>query len=439
MAPAMRPQALPPPRPGSLPAAPGHEQRHSWLARTELGKGGSDEARPGQEAGQSPARAASRRARAASTPASASAGRRLARSCRERPAKSSGAPTTLYWGAWIGNQLTGDEAPWDMGAVSKFEGMAGKGLSVVNFSSPFADCSSSPCSFYEFPTEPMESIREHGAIPFFSWASQSTPSQPQPARLPARRRDRRHLRLLHPRIRRRSTRLGAPLLPPLQLGDERQLVRLDGGRQRQPARRVRRRLAPRARHLHRGRRRPTRPGSGAPTSIRKTRCGTSPRSIPATPTSTGPASTATTGGPTRRGRTSGAASTSSTDSTYAEITETIAPSKPMMIGEIGSTEYGGSKAAWIEDTLEHGRRPTTPRSAACSGSRSSTTAWTGRSRPRAARPTAFAEGIQEPVLPDQRLRQPRRRADRTAELSSRSEWIAKLPYTCPLRRAESPA
>jgi beta-mannanase len=38
-------------------------------------------------------------------------------------------------------------------------------------------------------------------------------------------------------------------------------------------------------------------------------------------------------------------------STYEYITETIAPSKPMAIGEIGATEHGGSKSAWIEDAL----------------------------------------------------------------------------------------
>jgi Glycosyl hydrolase family 26 len=82
----------------------------------------------------------------------------------------------LYWGAWIGSQLTGTEAPWDMNAVSKFEGLAGKGASLINFSSPFADCSSSRCSFYKFPATEMESIRAHGSMPFFSWASQSTPA-----------------------------------------------------------------------------------------------------------------------------------------------------------------------------------------------------------------------------------------------------------------------
>jgi mannan endo-1,4-beta-mannosidase len=90
------------------------------------------------------------------------------------PAAPSG---PIYWGAWIGNQLTGDEAPWDMSAVAKFEGMAGKGASVINFSSPFADCSRNPCDYYEFPEGPMDLIRDHGSIPMFSWASQSTPAK----------------------------------------------------------------------------------------------------------------------------------------------------------------------------------------------------------------------------------------------------------------------
>ena len=37
--------------------------------------------------------------------------------------------------------------------------------------------------------------------------------------------------------------------------------------------------------------------------------------------------------------------------TYNTITGTVAPSKPLMIGETGSTEYGGSKATWITTTL----------------------------------------------------------------------------------------
>jgi len=80
-----------------------------------------------------------------------------------------------YWGAWIGPQLTGTAAPWDMNAVSEFEQMTGKPLSMIEFSSPFADCSKSPCSYFSFPWEPFDAIRAHGAIPFFSWGSQSIP------------------------------------------------------------------------------------------------------------------------------------------------------------------------------------------------------------------------------------------------------------------------
>ena len=84
----------------------------------------------------------------------------------------------LYWGAWIGDQLTGEEPPWDMSAVSQFQGLVGKGLSLVALGSPFADCTSSPCKFFEFPTTAMENVHNYGAIPFFNWASQATSSDP---------------------------------------------------------------------------------------------------------------------------------------------------------------------------------------------------------------------------------------------------------------------
>jgi hypothetical protein len=84
-------------------------------------------------------------------------------------------PPTVYWGAQIGPQLTGTAAPWDMNAVTKFERLAGKRLSLVSFGAPFADCSSSPCTFFTFPTTPFNDIRAHGAIPFFSWGSESIP------------------------------------------------------------------------------------------------------------------------------------------------------------------------------------------------------------------------------------------------------------------------
>jgi Glycosyl hydrolase family 26 len=62
-----------------------------------------------------------------------------------------------------------------MNAASKFEQLAGKPMSMIEFSSPFADCSTSPCSSFGFPGDQFTAIRDHGAIPFFSWGSQSTP------------------------------------------------------------------------------------------------------------------------------------------------------------------------------------------------------------------------------------------------------------------------
>jgi hypothetical protein len=80
-------------------------------------------------------------------------------------------PRPLYWGAQIGRQYTGIQAPWDMNALTDFESSVGKNVSLLAFYSPFADCNRSPCEFFGFPGVPMENIRKHGAIPFFSWSS----------------------------------------------------------------------------------------------------------------------------------------------------------------------------------------------------------------------------------------------------------------------------
>jgi hypothetical protein len=60
-----------------------------------------------------------------------------------------------------------------MTAVDKFERLAKKKLSLVAFQAPFAECKGKQCTFYTFPTTPMEDLRAHGAIPFFSWSSSS--------------------------------------------------------------------------------------------------------------------------------------------------------------------------------------------------------------------------------------------------------------------------
>jgi hypothetical protein len=88
----------------------------------------------------------------------------------------------LFWGAWIGEQFTGTQPPWDMGALRSFERIAGKRVSLLEFAAPFAECGGSGCNFYDFPAREMTKVRRHGAIPFFSWSSQSIPgSVHQPA------------------------------------------------------------------------------------------------------------------------------------------------------------------------------------------------------------------------------------------------------------------
>ena len=154
-----------------------------------------------------------------------------------------------------------------MGAVAKFEGMAGKqrlGDQLLLPLRRLLDVAPAPST--SSPQAEMESIRAHGSIPFFSWASQSTPAslnQPdfQLADVIAGNHDA-YIR----EFAEAATRLGPPLLPPLQLGDERRLVPLgEGVNGNQPGEYV-----AAWRHVHdiftRGRRRPTRPGSGAPTS-----------------------------------------------------------------------------------------------------------------------------------------------------------------------------
>jgi hypothetical protein len=77
----------------------------------------------------------------------------------------------MYWGAWI------DGAPWDWNRVTEFESRAGKPLSLLQFSAPFADCSTQPCQYVPFYPGTLEIIRSHGAIPVFSWGSQSVPGK----------------------------------------------------------------------------------------------------------------------------------------------------------------------------------------------------------------------------------------------------------------------
>jgi Glycosyl hydrolase family 26 len=111
----------------------------------------------------------------------ASAAMLFAAPARSTPASAARSSTTaaqaalapsLYWGAQIGTQFTGVQAPFDMNAVTKFEALTHKPLSLVAWSSPFTDCSTKPCTFYPFPYKQMETVRDVGAIPVLSWSSE---------------------------------------------------------------------------------------------------------------------------------------------------------------------------------------------------------------------------------------------------------------------------
>jgi hypothetical protein len=279
--------------------------------------------------------------------------RRRVKRCAPRAAASA-ATGPLYWGAWIGNQLTGDEAPWDMSAVSKFEGMAGKAASAINFSSPFADCSSSPCSFYKFPKAQMEAIRAHGSMPFFSWASQSTPASLNEPDFQLSDVIEGHHDAYIREFAEAARDWGHPFF--LRFNWEMNgnwFGWSEGVNGNQPGQYV-----AAWRHVHDifaqvGATNATwvwcpnvdpgnkfqdlaslYPGDAYVdwTGLDGYNWGTNPASP--------------------RGWTS---FDDLFESTYDRIVETIAPSKPLIISEVGCSEYGGSKAAWIADALESAR------------------------------------------------------------------------------------
>jgi hypothetical protein len=64
-----------------------------------------------------------------------------------------------------------------MNAVFHFQQIAGKGLSLLEFGSPFAECGSDGCVMTKFPTTPLENARSYGAIPVFSWNSSASPPE----------------------------------------------------------------------------------------------------------------------------------------------------------------------------------------------------------------------------------------------------------------------
>lgn len=78
----------------------------------------------------------------------------------------------MLWGVSLGPPV-----PLDWNPLTKFEQMIGKNASVVPFGSPFESCGSRGCEYVSFPGSFMRKVRSHGAIPFLSWASESVPAK----------------------------------------------------------------------------------------------------------------------------------------------------------------------------------------------------------------------------------------------------------------------
>ena len=113
------------------------------------------------------------------------------------PAGAAAKPRKMYWGAWIGDQLTGEEAPFDMRAVSRFEGKLGKSLSLVEFGS-VRGLHAAALRHSSFPTTPCKRSA-HTARSRSSAGAASIPASLRTAELPALRRDRRPTTTLHQR------------------------------------------------------------------------------------------------------------------------------------------------------------------------------------------------------------------------------------------------
>ena len=103
---------------------------------------------------------------------------RIRRRCAHKPASAAGPAQPLYWGAWDGDQLTGEEAPFDPAAITAFAKVAGRvALAGQASPPPFADCSGGgECPLLRLPDRRDGSGSEKpGAIPLFSWALELEP------------------------------------------------------------------------------------------------------------------------------------------------------------------------------------------------------------------------------------------------------------------------
>ncbi len=92
------------------------------------------------------------------------------------------APHSILWGAWVDGDAYGeafDDPPWDMAALAMFEANAGKAASIVHYGQSWRR-DGVPQPFY--PGD-HQRVRDHGALPLLDWnpwdsSAGGSPSQP---------------------------------------------------------------------------------------------------------------------------------------------------------------------------------------------------------------------------------------------------------------------
>ena len=93
---------------------------------------------------------------------------------------------SIYWGALINGDTYGrDDAPWDLGTMAIFEEHAGKALSIVHWGQTWWSCAES-CGYqsFQYQINQYGTVRHRGQIPLVDWASMDASQKPvtdQPA------------------------------------------------------------------------------------------------------------------------------------------------------------------------------------------------------------------------------------------------------------------
>jgi hypothetical protein len=264
---------------------------------------------------------------------------------------NSAGTTRIYWGAWIGKQFTGTGAPADMNAATAFESMTGKGVSLIGLYSTFMNCYVSPCTYYAFPNAAMSAIRSHGSIPFLDWSSASSPVSKTQPNFQLRDVTAGTYDSYITSFATAAKSWGHPFFLALDAemnGSWSPWGVLTNGNYASD-------FVPAWKHVH-----DIFTNVGA-TNVTWVWCPNIEYTGSYKPLSSLYPGDAYVDWTCFDGYNWGTnpwkpnywATFSQTFSpTYSLITGTIAPSKPMIIGEFASTEYGGSKAAWITDTLQ---------------------------------------------------------------------------------------